>query len=148
VTAATARGEGIGLGNAGGGALKPSPRSQVNGRLPPETIQKIVRANYAGMKRCYEAGLVTDPKLNGKITTRFIIERDGTVSTAADAHDAPPVIVNLPPGVQIEDPASAPRFPDPNVTACVVARFKELKFPPPEGGIVTVAYPIIFSPGE
>ena len=34
------------------------------------------------------------------------------------------------------------------VVSCVVRGFGNLSFPQPEGGIVTVVYPIIFNPGE
>ncbi len=142
-----------GLGLRGDSIGSPIDPSKVKGRLPPEVIQKIVRENFDGMKRCYEEGLGRDPALKGKIITKFVIERDGTVSTAADIHDAPPT---EPPSVPAEmskefdgrRQAEEPRFPDPKVTACVVSRFKALKFPQPQGGIVTVVYPIIFQPGD
>jgi hypothetical protein len=38
-------------------------------------------------------------------------------------------------------------MPDAQVRACVAKVFEKLVFPPPEGGIVTVTYPIMFSPG-
>lgn len=120
--------------------------SNVRGRLPPPVIQRIVRENFAGMRACYEAGLAKTPTLKGKITTRFVIERDGSVSSAQDMHDVP---------VEAPDPLKAnvfgrsePRFPDAEVVACVVSKFAALKFPEPQGGIVTVVYPIVFSPEE
>jgi hypothetical protein len=36
---------------------------------------------------------------------------------------------------------------DPGVAACVAESFREIRFPPPEGGTVTVTYPILFAPG-
>lgn len=44
--------------------------------------------------------------------------------------------------------APASRFPDPAVTDCVLDAFEGLTFPAPEGGIVTVTYPITFAPGD
>lgn len=38
-------------------------------------------------------------------------------------------------------------MPDLEVRACVVEAFKALSFPKPEGGIVTVIYPIMLAPG-
>jgi hypothetical protein len=35
-----------------------------------------------------------------------------------------------------------------NVVSCVVRGFGNLSFPPPEGGIVTVQYPISFSASD
>jgi hypothetical protein len=126
----------------GGASIDPS---RAKGRLPPENIQRVVRANFGGMRKCYEDALGKDPTLKGKIATRFIIERDGRVSSAMDIHDAPA------PGALESDlrPQTAePRFPDAAVIDCVVARFAALTFPEPQGGIVTVVYPITFSPGE
>lgn len=132
-----------------GRAIDPS---KVKGRLPPEVIQRIVRDNFAGMRTCYEEGLRRDPTLKGKISTKFVIGLDGTVSSAADVHDAPPSDrPDLPDALRDVDgrrQREEPRFPDPEVTACVVARFKALRFPQPQGGIVTVVYPVVFQPGE
>jgi len=101
-------------------------RSQVNGRLPPEVIQTIVRQNFGTLRKCYEAGLARDRNLAGKVETKFVIGRDGKVSSSAPSE-----------GTTLEDAA---------VTSCVAAEFAKLTFPAPEGGIVTVVYPVIFSP--
>ena len=101
------RGEGIGLGNIGtighgagtgtgqgfgnghgrlGGAHQTRPPSlrqgatQVNGRLPPEVIQRIVRQNFGRFRLCYENGLRTNPNLQGRVAVKFVIDRDGAVS--------------------------------------------------------------------
>jgi hypothetical protein len=39
-----------------------SPDSGIS-RLPPETIQKVVRASYGKLKACYEQGLKQNPNL-------------------------------------------------------------------------------------
>ncbi|HSO30852.1 MAG TPA: AgmX/PglI C-terminal domain-containing protein [Labilithrix sp.] len=148
------RGEGIGLGNIGtlghgagtgtgqgfgnghgrlGGAHQtksPSLRqgaTQVNGRLPPEVIQRIVRQNFGRFRLCYENGLRTNPNLQGRVAVKFVIDRAGAVSTASDGGSD---------------------LPDQGVVGCVVRGFGNLSFPQPEGGIVTVVYPIIFNPGD
>jgi hypothetical protein len=61
------------------------------------------------------------------VTTSFVIGRDGAVTSATDAGSD---------------------LPDPSVVSCVVRAFYGLSFPQPEGGIVTVKYPITFSPLE
>lgn len=97
------------------------------GRLPPEEIRRIVRANYGTYRKCYEAGLGRYAKLEGKVTLRFVIERDGTVSNAV---------------------VSDSTLPDCQVARCVRDGFKTLRFPKPRGGgIVTVQYPIMLQPG-
>jgi hypothetical protein len=97
----------------------------VSGRLPPEIIQRIVRQNFGRFRACYQSGLSRSPDLAGRVTARFVIGRDGAVSNVADG------------GSDI---------PDPTVVSCVVRAFYGLSFPQPEGGIVTVTYPIAFSP--
>ncbi|MGO9714612.1 MAG: AgmX/PglI C-terminal domain-containing protein [Polyangiaceae bacterium] len=148
------RGEGIGLGNIGtighgagtgtgqgfgnghgrlGGAHQtrsPSLRqgaTQVNGKLPAEVIQRIVRQNFGRFRLCYENGLRTNPNLQGRVAIKFVIDRSGSVSTAQDGGSD---------------------LPDQSVVSCVVRGFGNLSFPQPEGGIVTVVYPIMFNPGD
>ena len=99
---------------------------QVNGRLPPEVIQRIVRQNFGRFRLCYELGLRKNPALQGRVAAKFVIDRTGAVSTSADGGSD---------------------LPDRDVVACVVRAFSSLSFPQPEGGIVTVVYPIVFSPG-
>jgi hypothetical protein len=102
-------------------------RTVVNGRLPPEVIQRTVRANFGRYRACYEAGLRTNPSLTGRVAVRFVIDRSGAVSVAQDGGSD---------------------LPDQSVVSCVVRSFQNLSFAQPEGGIVTVTYPIIFSPGS
>jgi hypothetical protein len=61
--------------------------SQVSGRLAPELIQRVVRANFAAMRRCYQEGLARQPSLQGRISVRFVIERDGKVANVATSGD-------------------------------------------------------------
>jgi hypothetical protein len=96
------------------------------GRLPPETIQSVVRAHYGRFRACYDAGLARDPRLTGRVGIRFVIRPDGHVTNAS-------VVDNT--------------LPNCAVSACVRNRFKELVFPKPEGGVVTVVYPIMLKPG-
>jgi hypothetical protein len=39
-------------------------------------------------------------------------------------------------------------LPDPKAIACIVDEVRSMEFPRPDGGIVTVVYPISFSPGD
>lgn len=99
---------------------------EVSGRLPPEVIKQIVRGNYGTFRKCYEAGLGRYAKLEGRVTVRFVIERDGAVSNAVVGDST---------------------LPDCQVARCIRDGFKALRFPKPEGGIVTVSYPIMLQPG-
>jgi len=100
--------------------------TQVSGRLPPEVIQRIVRQNFGRFRLCFENGLRNNPNLQGRVSVRFVIGRDGAVS-------------------QVQNGGSD--MPDGGVVSCTVRAFYGLSFPQPEGGIVTVTYPIMFSPG-
>jgi len=97
---------------------------EVSGRLPPETIQRVVRQSFGRFRACYEAGLARNPGLAGRVSTRFVIVRDGTVGAVADA------------GADLADA---------DVGACVRRAFGALEFPAPTGGVVNVTYPIVFS---
>jgi len=43
----------------------------VNGRLPPEVIQRIVRQNFGRFRNCYESSLRTNPSLTGRVAVKF-----------------------------------------------------------------------------
>ena len=125
-------GMGIGHGPGGGGhVVKMAPIRTIdmttNCRLPADVIQRIVRQNFGRFRLCYEAGLRANPSLSGRVATKFVIGRDGAVNQSSDAGSD---------------------LPDQNVVACVVRSFNALSFPSPEGGIATVTYPIILTPGE
>lgn len=98
--------------------------TQVTGRLPPEAVQRAVRANFGRLRACYEAGLLRDPGLEGRIAVKFVIDRAGAVALAS---------------------AEERSLPDGSVAACVARAFSQMTFPEPEGGIVTVVYPVVFS---
>jgi hypothetical protein len=123
---------GLGIGRSGGGhhtqvpRLTPAGVTIASGHLPPEVIQRIVRQNYGRFRGCYESGLGANPNLSGRVTARFIIDRDGAVSNAANGGSD---------------------LPDSKVVSCVLSQFYGISFPPPENGIVTVSYPIMFTPG-
>jgi hypothetical protein len=88
--------------------------TQVSGRLPPEVIQRIVRQNYGRFRMCYEQGLSRNPNLEGRVSVRFVIGRDGSVSNVSNG------------GSDI---------PDSQVVQCVIRAYYGLSFPQPEGGI-------------
>ncbi|AKT36573.1 AgmX/PglI C-terminal domain-containing protein [Chondromyces crocatus] len=100
--------------------------ASVSGRLPAEVIQRTVRQNFGRFRYCYEAGLRASPNLAGRVSVAFVIGRDGAVSSVQNA------------GSDLADAS---------VVSCVMRSFYGLSFPSPENGIVTVTYPIAFSPG-
>jgi hypothetical protein len=98
----------------------------VSGRIAPELIQRIVRQSFGRFRLCYENGLRTNPNLQGRVSVRFVIDRSGRVTSAANAGSD---------------------LPDSAVVSCVTRAFTGMSFPEPENGIVSVTYPISFSPG-
>jgi len=99
---------------------------QVSGRLAPEVIKRIGRQNYGRFRLCYEQGLGRNPDLAGTVTVRFVIGTDGAVSNVSNG------------GSDLADSG---------VVNCVIKAFYGLSFPKPEGGVVTVQYPILLQPG-
>jgi hypothetical protein len=99
----------------------------VSGRLPPEVVERIVHQGQKQIRACYEQGLGRDPALQGRVHVRFVIGKDGAVTTAATDR-------------------SLTDLPDPAVVTCLVRAFSAMKFPRPEGGIVVVGYPLLLTP--
>ena len=101
--------------------------TQVNGRLPPEAIQRIVRQSSGRIRACYTTAILRDPSLEGRVATKFVIDRSGAVALAANVENS---------------------VADAQVATCVTRAFQSMSFPEPEGGIVTVVYPILFTRSE
>jgi hypothetical protein len=114
-----------GTHNPGSPQVRMSPGTVLSGRLPQDVIQRIVRQNFGRFRQCYEMGLRSNPNLEGRVTARFVIGRDGAVSNVSAGGD----------------------LPDAQVKSCVASAFYGLSFPSPENGIVTVSYPIMLTPG-
>ena len=130
-SASVAQGFGSGHGYGGRGGLAgagPGVRmgaTTVSGRLPPEVIQRIVRQQFGRVRLCYEKALRASARTAGRLTVSFVIEMDGEVShvttTGADEVGA-------------------------DLAACTARVVQGVTFPAPEGGVVRVSYPFIFSP--
>jgi hypothetical protein len=103
-----------------------NPQITTNGRLDPSVIQRIVRQNSGRFVGCYQDGLRTNPSLEGRVAVAFAIGRDGSVTMSHDT--------------------SGSDLPDQNVRSCVAKAFFNLSFPEPAGGIVSVTYPLSFTP--
>jgi hypothetical protein len=125
-------GVGVGYGRPGHGYAPHArfPRESgpvtTNGHLPAEVIQRIVRQNFGRFTFCYQNGLKANPNLEGRVAVKFLIGRDGAVQVASDG------------GSDI---------PDASVRQCVITSFTGLSFPAPDSGVVTVIYPLMFTPG-
>ncbi len=130
--AASSTGQGFGSGHGRLGASRatgaPVVRmgaATIEGGLPSEVVQRVVRQSYGRYRRCYEQGLARNPSLAGRVAVAFVIGPGGAVESAS------------PKGSDL---------PDAEVVGCVVGSFRGLDFPSPEYGRVTVVYPILFAP--
>lgn len=94
------------------------------GELPVLDVRRVVNGALGGIQRCYERQLRHDQTLRGRITVRFTVTGAGTVS-----------------GARAEEAF------DPTVGSCVAGVVARLRFPPPEGGSITFAFPFVFEPG-
>lgn len=113
------KGEG-GLGTIGGDPI-------ILGALDKSLIDAVIKRNMNQIKYCYSRELTKNPALAGKITVKFVIAKDGTVSSAT---------------------TKTSTMGSPAVESCINGRFMRFQFPEPKGGgIVIVSYPFIFSPG-
>lgn len=119
----------LGSGDGSKNSKPPAIRQgapSVSGKLAPEVIQRIVRQNFGRFRLCYENGLRNNPTLQGRVVVKFVIGADGAVSSTSDGGSD---------------------LPDKAVVQCVLRSFGGLSFPAPEGGMVTVTFPISFTPG-
>ena len=92
-----------------------------------------MRQNFGRFRGCYRDVLHRRPNLSGRATLRFVIGRDGHVSSSSASLDA---IVEATLG---DTGAEAFR-------ACLAGAGYALTFPHPEGGVVTVKYPLRLEP--
>lgn len=128
-----AGGKGLGRGAEGPGARGRAPReaqlslggsdARVSGYLSREQVDRVVRANQAAIKYCFENALQRAPKLNGAVHVQWRIDRQGRVSTSRVAKST---------------------LGDAGVEGCIVRQVKRWQFPAPDGGEVDVTYPFLF----
>lgn len=113
-----AKGEG-GIGTMGGNPI-------ILGALDRSLIDEVIKRHFNQIRYCYQRELTKNPALGGKISVKFVIAKDGTVSSAK-IHES--------------------SMKNPGVEACVASRFMRMEFPQPKGGgIVIVRYPFNFFP--
>ena len=126
-------GMGLGMGQGGIGAMGRERREvqisvmrgrpSVSGYLSPEQINRVVRANQAAVRYCYEVEVQRQPSLRGRVEIAWRINLQGSVTTARVASSS---------------------LRNPRVEGCIVRQVKRWRFPQPDGGEVRVQYPFIF----
>ncbi len=113
------KGEG-GIGTVGGDPI-------ILGALDRSLIDAVIKRHMNQIRYCYQRELTKKPNLAGKVVIKFVIAKDGSVSSASKKSST---------------------MNNGAVEQCIVGRFMRMKFPEPKGGgIVIVSYPFLFSPG-
>lgn len=97
------------------------------GVLDSNSVSRVVSRRQRAIKNCYEKRLKVNNKLKGKVKIRFTIEQSGRVRKASVAQNT---------------------TGDPAVGSCIVSQIKRWRFPKPDGGSVTVAFPFVFTPSS
>jgi hypothetical protein len=77
------------------------------------------------MAACYEPALATEPRLAGTVLAHVELSASGRVASVSDHGSS---------------------FAEQTVIACVLDIFRNLKFPVPDGGPLSMTYPVNFSP--
>jgi hypothetical protein len=101
----------------------PSPQPA----LAPELIQEVVRSRFPAIRSCYEAARKKDPKLTGRISMSFAINKDGAIANVTSKEST---------------------FTDKNLVACIEREFRTLRFSPHNADPIRVTYPIQFAPSK
>ena len=97
------------------------------GALDKSLIDAVIRRNMSQIRYCYQRELTKNPELGGKIVVKFVIAKDGSVSSATTKQTT---------------------MNNGTVESCINSRFMRFQFPEPKGGgIVIVSYPFLFAPG-
>ncbi len=130
------KGRGGGLGSYGtgvGGLGKKGDRdvnistgtAVVMGSIDKELVRKVIQDHAAQIRYCYEQQLAVNPRLQGKVAIKWVINGDGSASSA-----------------QVD--GSATTLENAKVHECMMARITSWQFPKPKGGgIAVITYPWI-----
>lgn len=125
-------GKGRGRGETVGAKAKEAKLSldergaQVRGFLSKEQIDRVVRANQAAIKYCFEAEMQHQPKLEGAVHMNWRIDLSGRVSSVRVAKST---------------------LGNARVEGCMARQIKRWVFPKPDGGVVDVTYPFLLRGG-
>ena len=125
--AGTGSGSGYGSGGKKRGRVAAATATTSGSGIPTEVIQRIVRSNISTIQACYEKAMTKAPALAGKVLVKFVINADGSVSSAA---------------------ASDTNITDADMVSCVCGAVRRMAFPQPDGGAMVVTYPFNFSSAD
>jgi len=87
-------------------------------------IANVVRRRSGSIRACYEQRLQVNGNLRGKLTVRWTIGLQGTVTNANAVSNS------------VGDAA---------MTGCILRNVRRMRFPKPEGGICMIQWPFVFN---
>ncbi len=117
----------VGGGKPPSGELTLPSDGIIIGGLDKSLIDQVIKRNLSQIRYCYQRELTKNPNLGGKVSVKFVIANDGSVSSAT---------------------TKSSTLASPAAESCINARFLHMTFPQPKGGgIVIVSYPFLFAPG-
>jgi hypothetical protein len=100
------------------------PAVRAVGRLEESAIRRTIQAHTSEVRRCYERRLKRVPTLRDRVVMHFTVGADGTVTEArAEGGEA-----------------------DPTIVTCLESAVRSWTFDRPEGGAVSIVYPLTFAP--
>ena len=102
---------------------EPPKEETPQGTIDIENVKTVIKSYMGRIKICYADGLVKNPDLKGEIKVQFTVGVNGRVTASKIASST---------------------MNDPDVENCILRRFQRMTFPKPEGGEVTIKYPMIF----
>ncbi len=92
--------------------------------LTKDEVAKVIHSHINEIRYCYEAAILKDPTLAGKVMIDFKINATGMVPNAGVGEES---------------------LTDRQVGSCLIGKLKNWKFPQPRGGVmVAVSYPFVF----
>lgn len=101
------------------------------GAMDKSLIDAVIKRNMAQIRYVYQRASEKYPGLGGKVTIKFVIARDGSVTKA-----------------EVKSSEWNIAAAESEVNNGISSLFLKFQFPEPKGGgIVIVSYPFVFSPG-
>lgn len=94
------------------------------GSLESSRISNVVDAGFQLYAHCFREGIGRNRYLSGRVLLHFTIDADGQVADVSDAGSD---------------------LPDLDAIDCVAQGFYALRFPAPEGGALSLTYPILLN---
>ncbi|MEZ4302759.1 MAG: DUF2330 domain-containing protein [Polyangiaceae bacterium] len=91
---------------------------RVTGALPPEVIHRILRQGLGEVRVCFDGALRKNPSLQGRVTLKFTIGKDGKPFGAV---------------------ATSQNLQDPALRSCIARSVAGRTFPKPEAGVAEVS---------